>query len=442
MVDNTNVNVSSPIEEEEKFELSPEEATGLDGGKPSVINRKRILIYICVFFALFVCGGLLFNTFKQKSNNVNSENNLYASNSSSKDFLDALQTRALNNRRNAVNETQSQTFESDSSTETKPEALLPQASFTPRTVDPVPVRQPPPVSHPPAAASSSQQSPSEQNQPSSTHFKSSLIPTVEGRLFSQGQYTQQAGGGATAPDLSTVNRLYPYGVSDYTAQNDQQNKLSFYDSSGSSSGSGFFHGENSIWIGTIIPGVLETAINTDLPGNITARVTQNIYDSKTGRNILIPQGTLLLARYNSSISYAQHRVQIVWDTMIRPDGLQIDLGGANGVDKEGMSGQAAKYHENWFEYLKAAGIITLFSVADAKMAETSAQFASDAAASNIVESNSAFVNQVGGNFIGRAMNIQPTLTVDNGTTVNVMLNKTLYLPPIPPYPVSQKYILE
>ena len=191
-----------------------------------------------------------------------------------------------------------------------------------------------------------------------------------------------------------------------------------------------------------MPGILETAINTDLPGHVLARVTQHIYDSRTGKKLLIPQGTILVAKYNSSVSYAQHRVQIVWDTLIRPDGFHLELEGMNSVDKTGMSGQAAVYRENWFEYLKAAGIVTLFSIANAKMTEEAAKHASSTTAAGIAESNSELVNQLGGNMVARAMNIQPTLTVENGALINIMLNKTLYLPPVDDYPAVQKYILE
>lgn len=438
-----NPEADSP-QEEEKFEMSPEEATKLDGGKPVVINRKKILIVICIFFSVFVGGGMIFNTLKQeKKTKTSTEKDLYAANSSS-DFLSTLQNRALSRREPDTPQVTGKT-ETKNESEKEKEPLLPPASFSnSRAVDARPSSAPPP----PAATP---QSPPAQNSQPPTHFKSSLVPPIEGSLFSrQGQYVQPA---AAATARSPAEEYFssasanagsanPYDrPSDYAVQNDQRNKLSFYGSS-AGSGSGFFIGENSLWTGTIIPGVLETAVNTDLPGNIIARVTQNVFDSQTGRNLLVPQGTLLLARYNSSISYAQRRVQIVWDTMIRPDGFQIDLDGANGVDKAGMSGQSAKYHENWFEYLKAAGIITLFSVANAKMTETAAQYATEASAGNIAESNSAFVNQIGGNMVGRAMNIQPTLTVDNGTPVNIMLNRTLYLPPVPSYPVFQKYILE
>jgi type IV secretion system protein VirB10 len=422
-------------DEEEKYEMSPDEATNLGGGKPSVLNRKKILILICVFFAVFVCGGLILNSLKPKKSKSSSETDLYASGSSS-EFINSLQNRALNKREPEPPQIEPQEPEIIP----EPEPLLPQVSFN-KPNAPEPVRQaPPPVSpsHPPPA----------QNQPPPTHFKSPLVPAIEGRLFSQPAQPSPAAASnrPLADDYPSSARSYsnPYDrASEYVSQNDQQNKMSFYDSSnGSNAGSGFYLGENSLWTGTIIPGVLETAINTDLPGDILARVTQNVFDSRTGQKCLVPQGTVLLARYNSSVSYAQHRVQIVWDVMIRPDGFQIELEGSLGVDKSGMSGQAARYHENWFEYLKAAGIITLFSVANARMTESAALYATDASAANIAEANSALVNQIGGNMAGRAMNIQPTLTVDNGAQINIMLNRTLYLPPVPSYPPSKKYILE
>jgi type IV secretion system protein VirB10 len=446
MSDDVKIPKEETPQEEEKFELSPEEATGLDGGKPGVINRKRILIVVCIFFSVFICGGLIANLAKNNKKSSASEEDLYAADSSG-EFLNSLQNRALYNRKDEAEQTPEP--EETKEAEKEKEPLLPPAYITSnsRAVDSVRPQPQQQYSGGGGSAPSSSQS----NEPPPTHFKSSLIPPVEGRLFSSPQYSQPAAATAAnnparsqAADYygSLANRANPYDrASDYTVQNDQQNKMEFYGSPEDGAGSGFFIGENTLWTGTIIPGVLETAINTDLPGNIIARVTQNIFDSQTGQNLLIPQGTLLLARYNSSVSYAQHRVQIIWDSMIRPDGFMIDLG-SNAVDKAGMSGQAAKYHENWFEYLKAAGIITLFSVANAKMTEAAAKYSSEASAGNIAASNSNFVNQVGGNFVNRAMNIQPTLTVDNGTEINVMLNRTIYLPPVPSYPPSQKYILE
>ena len=114
----------------------------------------------------------------------------------------------------------------------------------------------------------------------------------------------------------------------------------------------------------------------------------------------------------------------------------------NGVDAEGMSGLPAEYNENWFEYLKAAGIITMFSIANSKMAEEAAKYGTAEMAAGVVQGNAQMVNQLGGNIVARAMNIQPTLTIENGEKVNVMLNKNVYLPPVENYPATQKYTLK
>jgi len=428
----------SETPEEEQFETTPEEATGFGGSslKPKILNRKKLLIVICCSLAGIVFVGLVYNSIKPKSKKNSGADNEFASANSSKDFLTGLRDRALYNRLNETPETAA--AEEKPVVEKEPEPALPPVSFN----------RPPERTQPPAAppaASSTPSAPSEPQTPS--HYKSSLVPPIQGSLFSQ-SYSPAAAAPMTsassAPSTAAARNSYgqPGQVSDYAAQNDQQNKQSFFDASSGVAPSGQYIGANSIWPGTIIPGILETAINTDLPGNILARVTQNIFDSQTGRNLLVPQGTLLLARYNSSISYSQKRIQIVWDTMIRPDGFQINLEGAGGVDRAGMSGQPARFHENWFEYLKAAGIITLFSYANAKMTDTAAKYASEDKANNIATANADFVNSLGGQLAGRAANIQPTLTVDNGTLINILLNKNLYLPPVAGYPATEKYLLE
>jgi type IV secretion system protein VirB10 len=134
-------------------------------------------------------------------------------------------------------------------------------------------------------------------------------------------------------------------------------------------------------------------------------------------------------------------VQIAWDTLIRPDGFQLSLGGMDGVDRRGMAGQPARHSENWFQYLQAAGLIAMFSIASARMTEEAARHANEAVAGSIAQSNTEFVNQVGGNIVSRAMNVQPTLTVDSGTQVNIMINRNLSIPPLPSFPVVQPFRL-
>jgi type IV secretion system protein VirB10 len=277
-----------------------------------------------------------------------------------------------------------------------------------------------------------------------------LVPAVEGSLFSSGQqqgyqpqaaydpygaaYASPYGGGVA--DGAAYYR-YPQQQPSYQAQNMQDDKKDFYNGPESSvtGRGGYYLGDNVIWTGTIIPGVLVTGINTDLPGDVVARTTANVYDSRTGKNLLLPQGAILVARYNSAVSYAQSRVQIVWEHLIRPDGYMFDLEGMNGVDAKGVSGQAGAYHENWFQYLKAAGIIAMFTLANAKLTEAAAAGLSEEAA----QANSQLTAQLGSNIISRALDIQPTVTVESGERINVMINRPVYLPPVADYPATERY---
>ena len=90
--------------------------------------------------------------------------------------------------------------------------------------------------------------------------------------------------------------------------------------------------------GSYIPAALITGINSDLPGSVNAQVTENVYDTVTGNYLLIPQGAKLVGEYNSSLTFGQTRVQVVWNRIIFPDGKSIDLEKMQGVDIAGYSG--------------------------------------------------------------------------------------------------------
>lgn len=296
-----------------------------------------------------------------------------------------------------------------------------------------------------------------------------LIPTVQGRLLGQevqGGYIASAPQGQN-PYLQTISSLgIPIGQDEYTAsrisalgglggggaaggsqpnggmnyqqQNMQDNKQSFYSTGREETATGEFIGTDTLWNGSMIPGVLITGINTDLPGDIQARVTENIYDSLTGNKLLIPQGSILIASYNSSVSFAQSRVQIAWNTLIRPDGFQISLGNMNGVDAQGYSGTKGKVDEHLFQYVKAAGIISAFTILNGEFAASMAA-TQNQTAQNLIAANQNVVTQLGSNIIERTLNIQPTVTVKSGTKINIMLNKNIQLPPIEVPPVSTVY---
>jgi type IV secretion system protein VirB10 len=291
---------------------------------------------------------------------------------------------------------------------------------------------------------------------------SSLVPPLQGRLLgmpADGGYTVvpvPSDTGLLSPEAYLQNRLSALGTaapgggamagltggggnSSYETQNMQDNKQAFY-SDGRDEVSGSYIAEDTIWNGTIIPAVLITGINTDLPGDVQARVTANIYDSLSGKKLLIPQGSILIASYNSSVSFAQERVQIAWNTLIRPDGYQVSLGNMNAVDRQGFSGAKGQVDEHLFQYLKAAGIVSLFTLLNGEISYNTSALSNNQSLQNLVAANQGVVNQLSAEVINRALDIQPTIRVKNGTQINVMVNQNIRFPPLKDYAVSGRYV--
>ena len=235
--------------------------------------------------------------------------------------------------------------------------------------------------------------------------------------------------------------LMPGTNNNYVTQNNQSAKQQFANNNASGGGNYRWNSLYSLWKGTVIPAVLETGINTDLPGVVTAKVTQNVYSSQDGRYLLIPQGSKLFATYNSSISYGQNRIQVAWDTLIRPDGLEINLGNVMGVDKKGFSGYSGWVSEHPFEYAKALGFIAMFSLIDTKISNTLAN-SNNNYVQNMIADTYNETRKLNNKILERALDIQPTLYKLNGSKVNLIINITMDIPPIEPFPSDQKYVRE
>ena len=187
--------------------------------------------------------------------------------------------------------------------------------------------------------------------------------------------------------------------------------------------------------------MLDTGINTDLPGQVIATVTQNIYSSNNGKYILIPQGSRLFADYNSSVSYGQNRVQVVWNTLIRPDGLEINLGSMNGVDQYGYAGYRGSVSNHPFQFMKALGLIAMFSVIDTKVANT-INTSNNQYATNVMANTFSEAQKLTNKIVDRALDIQPTITIAAGEKISLITNLTMELPPLDPYLVEEKYTRE
>lgn len=181
--------------------------------------------------------------------------------------------------------------------------------------------------------------------------------------------------------------------------------------------------------GSVIPATLITGINSDLPGRITAQVSQNVYDSATGHRLLIPQGTKLFGRYDSKVSFGQSRVLVVWSDIIFPNGSTLQIGGMAGTDAEGYGGFKDQVNNHYFKTFGSAVMIALIGTGiDMAVPQSSTlatqDTASDAARRNFAET----FGQVADRTIQRNMDVQPTLQIRPGYKFNVLVDQDIVFP--------------
>lgn len=219
----------------------------------------------------------------------------------------------------------------------------------------------------------------------------------------------------------------------------QSSKESFYNNSNGMAGQGQYLSYASLWDGTIITGALVTAVNTDNPGVIIARVTENVYSSYDSSFLLVPEGTLLYATYNSSVSYGQNRVQIAWNLLIRPDGYRMELGNMNGVDAQGQSGTKGRVTNHPFETLKALGLVAVFSIIQTEITKD-IETQNNEYLQNSMSDVYAEASKLGNKIVDRALNIKPTITIKQGTQIKFITNTPLELPPVKVNQVNRKYV--
>lgn len=174
--------------------------------------------------------------------------------------------------------------------------------------------------------------------------------------------------------------------------------------------------------GAVIPAALITGIRSDLPGLVTAQVTQNVYDSPTGLLLLIPQGSRLIGDYDADVSFGQSRVLLAWNRLILPNGRSIVLERQPGADPRGFAGLQDGTDYHWGGVLKAALVSTLLGVGS--------EFGSgnDGDLSRAIRRGTQdSVNRAGEQVVSRELNIRPTLTIRPGSPVRVLVTRDLVL---------------
>jgi type IV secretion system protein VirB10 len=179
--------------------------------------------------------------------------------------------------------------------------------------------------------------------------------------------------------------------------------------------------------GSVISAALITGIRSDLPGQITAQVTENIFDSPTGRALLIPQGTRLIGLSDSQIAFGQSRALLVWTRLIMPNGRSIILERQPGADTGGYAGLEDEVDHHWGELSKAALLSTLLGVG-AELGPDAGN--GDGAVLRALRRGAEdSLNQTGQQVVRRNLSIQPTLTIRPGFPVRIIVNRDLVLEP-------------
>ncbi|MEA4838668.1 MAG: TrbI/VirB10 family protein [Rhodospirillaceae bacterium] len=176
--------------------------------------------------------------------------------------------------------------------------------------------------------------------------------------------------------------------------------------------------------GAVIPAALITGIRSDLPGQITAQVTEPIYDSPTGRILLVPQGARIIGQYDNAVQFGQRRVLLVWNRLIMPNGRSIVLERQPGADGQGYAGLEDGVDYHWWDLAKAAGLSTLLSVGSELAVDDQ-----DRLLRAIRNGGQDTINDTGQQIVRRQLNIAPTLTIRPGFPVRVIVTRDLVLEP-------------
>nr|EKT9735298.1 conjugal transfer protein TrbI [Proteus mirabilis] len=189
--------------------------------------------------------------------------------------------------------------------------------------------------------------------------------------------------------------------------------------------------------GTVIPGVMISGLNSDLPGQIIAQVRENVYDSATGQSLLIPAGARLVGIYDSNVTLGQERALVGWQRIIYPDGSSISLDRMPGADVAGYAGFNDKVNNHYWRIFGNGLLLSVFS-AGIQLSQPQASNGENYSSSQIIAGSiGQQMGQLGMQMAQRNMNIQPTLEVRPGYQFNVMVTKDIILPTWTGHPLAK-----
>ncbi len=255
-----------------------------------------------------------------------------------------------------------------------------------------------------------------------------FFPLSQNRGASPSSAASPQGGGA--PEYPGSSNGGGLGLDPERDQNNQQRKLDFINSP---TQRGIYNSyplmdavsPYQVMAGSILSASLLTGINSDLPGLVTAQVTENVFDTVSGKYLLIPQGAKLIGSYDSVVAFGQSRALLVWQRIVMPDGSSIQIENLPATDASGYAGLADKVDFHTWQLLKGVVLSTLLGVG------TELSLGSDESdlVRAIRESTQQNVNRAGQRITEKNLNLQPTIRVRPGWPLRVVVSKDLILKP-------------
>ena len=189
--------------------------------------------------------------------------------------------------------------------------------------------------------------------------------------------------------------------------------------------------------GELIPAVLMSGIDSDLAGNITAIVSQDVYDSVKGKYLLIPKGSKIYGTYDSNILYGQNRLMLIWQRIILPNGYSINLETMQGIDITGQAGVKGKVNNHTLKLLRSIVLSSIFNFVSSGVSISAGKdigkngdvSATATLGKNVADDTSSKLQSAGDMIIERDLNQQPTIKVKAGTRFSIMVNNDMVLVP-------------
>ncbi|WP_242540283.1 TrbI/VirB10 family protein [Trinickia mobilis] len=182
-------------------------------------------------------------------------------------------------------------------------------------------------------------------------------------------------------------------------------------------------------LGWEIHAMMDSKLNSDLPGTLRAHVSENVMDSATGRYVLIPGGSRLIGHYDSQVAFGQSRVLVVWDTIKFPDSSELQIQGMPGTDQQGAAGLTGDIDNHLWPMLKAAVFMSVITagaqLSQPQSSNASGTYSAPTVSQQLTAQLGQQLGQTTGQMISRYLNVQPTITTLHGTRFSILVKQNI-----------------